>query len=119
MKNNDYDYEYLKDSFREQVMLILWVSLLTITTAGCIIALAISAQRSVRIPYREVIMQDNVVIHDAVYSDSMLRSGWLVIVALTGRDVHYGPFASKEDAIEYGRNMINATIYQLYFPTIH
>ena len=43
MKNNDYDYEYLKDSFREQVMLILWVSLLTITTAGCIIALAISA----------------------------------------------------------------------------
>lgn len=64
-------------------------------------------------------MNDNVTIHDPLYSDSMWPNGWIVVVALTAGDVHYGPFASKEEAIEYGRKLINATIYRLYFPTLH
>lgn len=44
MINNDHEFEYLKDSLREQVMLILWVSLLTLVSVGGIIALAISTQ---------------------------------------------------------------------------
>ena len=119
MKHNEHDYEHFTGSVKEQVMLVMWVSLLTIVSVGCIIALAISAQTSVRIPYREVIMQDNVVVKDALHSDSMMRNGWIVIVALSQGDVHYGPFASKEDAIDYGRNLINATIYQLFFPALH
>jgi len=42
MINNDPEFEYLKDSLKEQVLLILWVSLLTLVSTGAIIALAIS-----------------------------------------------------------------------------
>jgi hypothetical protein len=42
MKHHDHEFEYLKESFSEQVRLIVWVSLLTLLSAGAIIALALS-----------------------------------------------------------------------------
>lgn len=42
MKHNEHDYEHFIESLGEQVMLIIWVSLLTLITAGGIIALAIN-----------------------------------------------------------------------------
>ena len=64
-------------------------------------------------------MDENINVVEGRYSDSMWPNGWIVIVALTSGDIHYGPFASKDEAIEYGRKLINATIYRLYFPTLH
>lgn len=64
-------------------------------------------------------MNDNIIIKDQLYSDSMYPNGWIVIVALSSGEVHYGPFANKDEAVEYGRKMVNATIYRLYFPTLH
>jgi hypothetical protein len=41
MKNND-EYEHFTGSFGEQVMLVVWVSLLTLVSVGGILALAMS-----------------------------------------------------------------------------
>lgn len=42
MKHNEHDYEHFIESLGEQVMLVIWVSLLTLVSAGAIIALAIN-----------------------------------------------------------------------------
>ena len=64
-------------------------------------------------------MDENIKVVDKIHSDSMMQNGWVVVVSLAEGDIHYGLFASKESAIEYGKKMINATIYQLFFPTLH
>ena len=64
-------------------------------------------------------MDENINVVDTLYSDSMMPNGWVVIVSLTEGDIIYGSFASKEDAIQYGKGMVNATIKRMFFPTIH
>ena len=64
-------------------------------------------------------MDENINVVEPRYSDSMWPNGWIVIVSLTDGDWNYGPFASKEDAIEYGKRLVNATIKRIFYPSMH
>ena len=64
-------------------------------------------------------MDENVNVVEARYSDSMWPNGWIVIVSLTDGDWNYGPFTTKESAIEFGKKMVNATIMRIFYPSLH
>ena len=64
-------------------------------------------------------MGDHVVIRDTLYSDGMMRIGWIVVTGLSHGDTYYGVFASKDEAVEYGKKLINAVVYPIFFPSQH
>lgn len=61
----------------------------------------------------------SIVIRDTPYSDGMMRNGWIVMASLSTGDVHYGLFANQNEAIEYGKKLINAIVYPVFFPSHH
>lgn len=45
--------------------------------------------------------------------------GYQVICALTSGDIHYGLFATIDEATKFGSQLINAIIYPVYTPILH
>lgn len=60
-----------------------------------------------------------VYLDDSLYSDSMMPNGWIVVVSVNDKDIVYGGFNSKEEALDYGRKLANAKVQRLFFPTLH
>lgn len=60
-----------------------------------------------------------VYLDDSLYSDSMMPNGWIVIVHVSGKDIAYGGFNSKEEALQHGSRLANARVQRLFFPTLH
>lgn len=46
-------------------------------------------------------------------------NGYMVICALVHGDIHYGLFDTIDEATKFGSELINATIYPMYAPTLH
>lgn len=60
-----------------------------------------------------------VYLDDSMYSDSMSPNGWVVITHVNDRDIVYGGFNSKEDALKFGSYLVNAKVQRMFFPSIH
>lgn len=46
--------------------------------------------------------------------------GYQVVCELTSHgDIHYGLFATIDEATKFGSQLINATIYPVYTPVLH
>lgn len=64
-------------------------------------------------------MTPHVQVDDAIYSDSMMPNGWIVVTFADDRDIVYGGFSSKEEAIAHGSKLARAKVMRMFFPTLH
>ena len=99
------DYDYVKESVAEQLMLILWTSFATLTGVGIILWIALQC---LIIRQRGNTMNEQP--PEGYVTSTTLDDGEIVI---------YGVFETMDKALEFGSKLINCVAYPIYPPSLH
>lgn len=99
------DYDYVKESVAEQLLLILWTSFVTLAGVGVILWIALQC---LIIRQKGNTMSEQVPV--GYVTSTTLDDGEVVI---------YGVFETVDKALEFGSKLINCIAYPIYPPSLH
>ena len=104
--DNKHDYDYFVESVGEQLLLMLWTSLATISIVGVILWIALQCT---------IIVQKG-----NTMSGEQIPEGYVTVTETdTDGKVIYGVFPTQEKALAFGANLINFEAYPIYPPSLH
>ena len=104
--NHEHDYDHFVESVGEQLLLMLWTSIATLTGVGIILWIALQCT---------IIVQ-----RGSTMSDEQIPEGYVTSTTLDdGEIVIYGVFETMHKALEFGSKLINCVAYPIYPPSLH
>ena len=103
--HTNHDNDHFVESVGEQLLLMLWTSIATLTAVGVILWIALqwsdSDQRGTTMSEQEPV---------GYVTSTTLDDGEVVI---------YGVFETVDKALEFGSKLINCVAYPIYPPSLH
>ena len=103
--NHEHDYDHFVESVGEQLLLILWTAMATLSAVGVILWIA---------------LQCTIIVQRGTTMNEQLPIGYVTVTETdTDGNVIYGVFDTVDEALEFGSKLINCVAYPIYPPTLH
>ena len=100
-----HDYDHFVESVGEQLMLMLWTSIATLTGVGIILWIA---------------LQCTIIVQRGSTMTEQIPEGYVTSTVLDdGEIVFYGVFDTLDKAVKFGSNLINFVPHPIYPPSLH